>query len=71
MSGKKYQREGDIHVWKDDHIDWGKIKKIILEQNCKIIEDNDYLLYKPKIEFSKFIYFSKKCNDTKYIVIKK
>jgi ubiquinone/menaquinone biosynthesis C-methylase UbiE len=35
---KKYRREGDLHVWKDDFIDWDKIKKIFKNNNCQIIE---------------------------------
>jgi len=68
---KKYQREGDIHVWNDDHIDWKKIKKIIEEKECKIIKEIDYLMYKPKGGEELFEKYKNKCNDTKLIIFKK
>lgn len=68
---KRYQREGDIHVYKDDHIEWDKIKDLFLKNNCKIIEEVDYLLFQPKGGFNLWNEYKKKTNDTKYIVAKK
>lgn len=68
---KKYQREGDIHVWKDDHVEWDKIKKILKETNCKIVEEKDYLLYLPKISIAQYNRLKDKCNNAKMLIAQK
>ncbi|MDD4188412.1 MAG: class I SAM-dependent methyltransferase [Bacilli bacterium] len=68
---KKYQREGDIHVWKDDHIEWNKAKELIIEEKCEIFKEENYLMYKPKGGLEIYEKYSKLTNDTKLIVIKK
>jgi len=68
---KRYKTEGDIHVWKDDHIEWKDIKKIVDNLNCKIIEEKNYLLYRTKGGIETFKMYNKKCSDMKYIFIQK
>lgn len=68
---KKYQREGDIHVWRDDYIEWEKVKAIFENNRCKIIEEVDYLMFKPKGGLEIFKEYKNKCNDTKHIIFKK
>ncbi|MDD4188402.1 MAG: hypothetical protein PHX04_06610, partial [Bacilli bacterium] len=68
---KKYQREGDIHVWTDDHIEWEKVKELIKKEKCEIFEEEDYLMYKPKGGLKIYEEYSELTNDTKLIVIKK
>lgn len=68
---KRYKREGDIHVWMDDHIDWLKIFKILAENNCSVIEDIDYLMYKPKCQLQWYEKYKNNCTDTKYVFIEK
>ena len=55
---KRYKREGDIHVWPDDHIEWDKIISV-LEESCKIILQEDYLLYNPLVDFSIYKHYQK------------
>lgn len=68
---KRYEREWDIHVWLDDKIEWNKIKLILEKNNCQIVEENNYLLYIPKISVREYLDYAKKCNDTKYLIIQK
>jgi ubiquinone/menaquinone biosynthesis C-methylase UbiE len=68
---KKYRREGDIHVWKDDYIDWDKIKEVFKKNNCEVLKEIDYLMYKPKGGIEIFDKYKKKCSDTKYVIFKK
>ncbi len=42
----RYKREGDIHVWPDDHIEWDKIEQILAGERFEIVAKQDYLLYK-------------------------
>lgn len=44
---KRHRREGDIHVWPDDHIDWSRIKEL-LNNYGKITKDENYLMYVPR-----------------------
>ncbi len=41
----RYRREGDIHVFPDDHIEWKKIYERVLKQGDLLIQ-KDYLLYR-------------------------
>ncbi|MEI6396858.1 MAG: methyltransferase domain-containing protein [Candidatus Taylorbacteria bacterium] len=68
---KKYQKEGDIHVWVDDHIDWRKIEDIAHEKGCKIIKNEDYLLYRPEVGLAMYSKFKDKSDDMRYIIIQK
>lgn len=68
---KKYQREGDIHVWKDDHIEWKKIKEFIKKEKYLLFKEEDYLMYKPKGGLDMYEKYSKLTTDTKLIVVKK
>lgn len=42
----KFQREGDIHVWPDDHIEWNKIQSRLEIAQIEIVHEEDYLLFK-------------------------
>ncbi len=68
---KRYEREGDIHVWADDHIDWSQVKKIAEEKGCEIIKEIDYLMYRPKKGMVLFEIYKDKCNDTKCLILRK
>lgn len=68
---KRYEREGDIHVWVDDHIEWDKVKKCLTLKGYEIFKEVDYLMYKPKGGMDLFNNFKDRCADTKYIIIKK
>jgi ubiquinone/menaquinone biosynthesis C-methylase UbiE len=67
---KRYQREGDIHVWPDDHIEWQKIFDVC-QNTCRLIEQRDYLLYKPKISVEEYEKFATTCSDMKYAILQK
>jgi ubiquinone/menaquinone biosynthesis C-methylase UbiE len=68
---KKHRREGDIHVWSDDHIEWNKIIDLFQNQHLKIIENIDYLMYKPKGGEKLYEEFKNNCHDTKYLICQK
>jgi SAM-dependent methyltransferase len=42
----RYQLEGDIHVWADDHIEWEAIKEILIPLQLEEVYSQDYLSYK-------------------------
>lgn len=41
----KYSEEGDIHVFKDDHIQWDEITRVLQEMNFKIIKFESFLCF--------------------------
>jgi hypothetical protein len=63
--------DGDIHVHKDDHIEWEKIRKR-LEPGCEIVAQEDYLVCReqevPPAVWSRW---NGRCVDMRYIVARK
>jgi len=41
----RYRREGDIHVFEDDHIEWDKIRSVVQKHGIVMLE-RDYLLFR-------------------------
>ncbi len=63
--------EGDIHIFKDDHIEWDNIRTSLLS-SCDILKERDYLLCsemeeKPSI----WLEFCQKCHDMRFIIARK
>ena len=67
----KFQAEGDIHVWPNDHIEWGKIKKLLANYGCEIVLEKDYLLYKKGYSENIYNDYKNKCSDVKVLVARK
>ncbi len=67
----KYQREGDIHVFKDDHIEWGAVRDELVKHTVISIEEEDYLLYRRN--YSKEVYdlWKNKMGDMHLLIGKK
>lgn len=43
----RYQPEGDIHVWDDDHIEWQSIRRLLCAEGFEETYSRDYLVYRP------------------------
>ena len=43
-----FGREGDIHVWADDRIEWERVIGTLEERGCELIWREDYLNYSPE-----------------------
>ena len=67
----KYANEWDIHVWRDDYIEWDKITKHLVEKWFEIIEDVDYLQYHPYVPIEKYNEIKNRANNMKYIIARK
>jgi len=65
---RRYEREGDLHVWPDDHIGWDKIVDLLQDCGCSVGKNVDYLLYRPKGGEKLYELFADRCADMKYIV---
>jgi ubiquinone/menaquinone biosynthesis C-methylase UbiE len=61
--------EGDIHVYPDDHIEWDKIKEILLE-NCEIVAEKDYLVCR-EAEAKIWKKWKDVCHDMRFLIVRK
>jgi SAM-dependent methyltransferase len=71
IKNPRYRPEGDIHVFKDDHIEWKKIEKVIKKLGGEIKLEEDYLLYKKGYPKKLYNQYKNKCSDYKLMLIKK
>lgn len=63
--------EGDIHVTKEDHIEWNKIEEIV-NLNCKIIKAEDYLVCREaSLDRPVHRKFENMCNDMRLLIAQK
>ncbi|MCP4260944.1 MAG: class I SAM-dependent methyltransferase [Planctomycetes bacterium] len=67
----RYKREGDIHVWPDDHIEWDKIEQLVTEEGLEIILKEDYLLYKSGYDVDVYNEYKDKCADERLLIARK
>lgn len=44
LQNPRYQEEGDIHIWEDDHIEWDRIESLLKEHGFIDIKRTDYLV---------------------------
>jgi len=67
----RYKREGDIHVWPDDHIEWDKIEQLLIAEGLEIVLKEDYLLYKNYYNVDVYNEYKDKCADERLIIARK
>jgi ubiquinone/menaquinone biosynthesis C-methylase UbiE len=46
LAQPRYQPEGDIHVFPDDHIEWKEIEQVLSECGAKVVRHHEYLVYR-------------------------
>jgi ubiquinone/menaquinone biosynthesis C-methylase UbiE len=67
----RYKREGDIHVWPDDHIEWDRIEAVVMEAGLDVVHQEDYLLcrniYAPEV----YEAYKDRCTDERLLVARK
>jgi ubiquinone/menaquinone biosynthesis C-methylase UbiE len=68
---RRYEREGDIHVWPDDRIEWDRIEAVLAETGVGIERRQDYLLYRPRGGEDLFNQCRERCADTRYVFARK
>ncbi|MFC1731282.1 class I SAM-dependent methyltransferase [candidate division KSB1 bacterium] len=67
----RYQAEGDIHVFPDDHIEWDKIRSLLTTKKCETILEEDFLLYKRKYSLEHYLKYKDKCSDMRLLISRK
>lgn len=63
LKNPRYQEEGDIHVWPDDHIEWKHISQIMTENHVDPVYEKDYLLYYSHYPEELYLQYAHRCSD--------
>lgn len=71
IKNPRYQAEGDIHVWPDDHIEWEEVYKVCKSHNVAIIKIDDFLLSHAEYDQTVFAEYKDKVTDTRAALFKK
>jgi ubiquinone/menaquinone biosynthesis C-methylase UbiE len=67
----RHSNEGDIHVWPDDHIEWSKIRDLMVRAGFEVVLDEDYLLYRKLYRREVYDRYVGRCTDTKVMIFRK
>lgn len=68
---KKFQREGDIHVWADDHIVWKDVNEEIKKSGGIVVLEEDYLLFRKGYNLDIYKKYKNKHTDTHLLIAKR
>jgi ubiquinone/menaquinone biosynthesis C-methylase UbiE len=71
LANPRYKREGDIHVWPDDRIEWGKIEQVLRSQGFETVLKHDYLLYKAIYDLQVYHEYTDRCADERVLIARK
>jgi len=67
----RYKREGDIHVWPDDHVEWDKIERLLVSEGLDVVLKQDYLLCRSQYDLNVYNEYKDKCADERVLIAKK
>lgn len=67
----RYRREGDIHVFIDDHIEWDKIRNTLTEAGAETVFEMSYLLFRRNYDLFVYNSYKEKINDMHMLVARK
>lgn len=71
LRNPRYKREGDIHVWPDDRIEWGKIEQVLATQGFEVLMKHDYLLYKAIYDLQVYHEYKDRCADERVLIVRR
>jgi 2-polyprenyl-3-methyl-5-hydroxy-6-metoxy-1,4-benzoquinol methylase len=67
----RYQPEGDIHVYEDDHIEWDKIALALQQNGADIVYQCDYLAFKSGYDEAVYRKFKDTTFDTHLLIARR
>ena len=67
----RYHREGDIHVFKDDHVEWTRIVDSLVAAGGKVVDNKDYLLFRRNYDVAIYDSYKDKTADMHMLVVRK
>jgi len=68
LANPRYKREGDIHVWPDDHIEWDKIEQVLQSHGFEVVLKQDYLLCKAIYDLRIYDEYKDRCADERVLI---
>ena len=71
LRNPRYKREGDIHVWPDDRIEWDKIEQVLAGRGFEIVLKQDYLAYRDIYKLDVYNQYKDKCSDQRLLIARK
>lgn len=63
--------EGDIHTWKEDHIEWDRIVASLDDGGAEIVSCEDYLVYRAEYPRDLYERYRGKCSDMRMMAFRK
>ncbi len=66
-----FETEGDIHVWPDDHIEFSRLRDVLRDNDCEVVEDTEYLLYPDGLDRAIYERYATRCADMRLLVGRK
>jgi ubiquinone/menaquinone biosynthesis C-methylase UbiE len=67
----RYQPEGDIHVWPDDHVEWVRVKETAANGHCNVVHESNYLHFNSRYSAEIYYKYRNIASDMTAIVFKK
>ncbi len=71
LRNPRYKREGDIHVWPDDHVEWDKVEQILAAESFEVVARQDYLLYKAIYDLEVYNEYKDRCTDERVLIARR
>ncbi len=71
LTSPRYQLEGDIHVWPDDHIEWDRIEEQLRDAGADVVQRDNYLLFRREYASDTYWRYATICSDMARIVARK
>lgn len=71
LANPRYKREGDIHVWPDDHIEWDRIERTLASRGFETVLREDYLLCKAIYNLDVYNEYKDRCADERVLIARK
>jgi ubiquinone/menaquinone biosynthesis C-methylase UbiE len=68
---RRYKREGDIHVWPDDHIEWDEVEEALRDGGARIVASREYLHYEPRGGEALYAAYKDRCSNLRLIFARK
>lgn len=67
----RHSNEGDIHVWPDDHVEWPKLKTLMIEKGFNPVVEESYLLHRKLYRPEIYRQYVGRLVDTKVMIFRK
>ncbi len=71
LINSRYHREGDIHVFDYDHVEWKNVIKVLDKEGAEVIFSKSYLLYRRGYDLSIYNNYKDKISDMHMLIMRK